>query len=255
MGGEANKHNGIIIEQVDSGAGTTTGAGGNKGSSTKSKSTADTGTTTGAGGSGNSGSTGAGTTPGKEKIVPGLVNLTEQEKRDKRNARRRERYAKQKAEQGQTVKPRKVNTKKADATPSLSNEQLNSFIISISAVIASRPKCEHWLLTEAEVNSITKPLSAMLKESEVFEKIGEHSNQIALIIACVSVFMPRIIKTVAQIQEDKKNEQRVKQSIEERNKIKNHKPGGENGGGATSSGAASSKNNSINEYWFGEAIY
>ena len=260
MGGETNKHSTIIIEQVDGGTGTGTSTGTVKptGTSSKSNSSTDTGTTTGAGGSGSSGSgTGTGTGGTKEKIVPGLATLTEQEKRDKRNERRRQRYAQKKAEQGEPVKPRKVNkTKKQESqTPALSNAQINALIISLSSVIASRPKCEHWLLSEAEVNSITTPLTAMLKESEVFNKIGEHSNQIALIVACVSVFLPRIIQTVAMIQEEKKNEQRVKQAIEERNKIKNHKPSGKNDGGHAKGGASTSSNNNQNEYWFGEAIY
>lgn len=260
MGGKANEHNGIIIEQVDTGTGTGTSAGTVKptGTSSKSNSSTDTGTTTGTGGSGSSGS-GTGTTSGtgtKEKVVSGLVTLTEQQKRDKRNERRRERYAQKKAEQGEQVKPRKVNkSKKQEQAPALSNTQINSLIISLSAVIASRPKCEHWLLSEQEVNSITTPLTAMLKESEVFNKIGEHSNQIALIVACVSVFLPRIIQTVAMIQEEKKNEQRVKQAIEERNKIKNHKPSGKNDGGHATNSTAGNQNNNINEFWFGDAIY
>jgi hypothetical protein len=96
---------------------------------------------------------------------------------------------------------------------------------------------------------------AMMKESQVFEKIGEHSNQIALTVACVSVFLPRVIQTVALIQEEKKNEQRVKQAIEERNKIKNHKPSGKNDGGNATNSTATNTNNNINEYWFGDAIY
>ena len=262
MGGETNKHNGIIVKQVDGasdGAGDTktTGAGRKAGASSKGNSSTDTGTSSGAGGSGSSGSgTGAGATT-KEKVVPGLSTVkTDEEKRLARNERRRQRYAEKKAEQGGTVKPRKVNSvKKKEEKPALSNDQLNSLILSFSAVIASRPKCEHWLLTEAEVNSITTPLSNMLKESAVFEKIGEHSNQIALIVACVTVFMPRVIKSVAMIQEEKKNEQRVKRATEERNKIKNHKSSGQNGGGNAGASAGNGKDSSVNEYWFGEAIY
>lgn len=260
MGGKANEHNGIIVKQVDGETGATTGAttttGTGNGTSSKGNSATDSGTTAGTGGNRSGGSkSGTGATI-KEKVVPGLPDVkTEEEKRIARNERRRQRYAEKKAEQGETVKPRKVNTKKKEEAPAISNEQLNSLIISLSAVIATRPKCEHWLLTESEVNSITKPLTAMMKESAVFEKIGEHSNQIALIIACVSVFMPRVIKTVAQIQEEKKNEQRVRKSIEERNKIKNHKPNGQDVRENTGGSATSDSNNSHNEYWFGEAIY
>lgn len=256
MGGETNKHNGIIIEQVDTGAGTTTGATAT-GTSAKGNSSTDTGAgATGTGTSGSGTGTGTGATGTKEKVVSGLANVSEQEKRDKRNERRRKRYAEKKAEQGEQVKPRKVNkAKKQEQAQTLSNTQINSLIISLSAVIASRPKCEHWLLTEAEVNSITTPLMAMMKESQVFEKIGEHSNQIALTVACVSVFLPRVIQTIALIQEEKKNEQRVKQAIEERNKIKNHKPSGKNDGGNATDSTVTNTNNNNNEYWFGDAIY
>ena len=144
-----------------------------------------------------------GTTEEKEKVVSRLSSIKKKEgetdeqyqKRLERNEKRRQKYQEQKA-QGtlKQAKPKKVNAKKKQSQE-VDTEQLNTFIKTISTLIASRPNCSHWLLSDTEIESITTPLAKMFKESDVFNKLGEHSNQIALITACITVFMPRIITT------------------------------------------------------------
>ena len=186
---------------------------------TSSGSASTTSTTTetrgsGSGGSGRAGGSGSGET--KDEQLSGLALLTKEEleeynnsdeenkKRLLRNAKRRERYAKQKTDGGQSVKPRKVRqTKKAEVKPNMDTKQLNAIVWGVSTVVASRPNCEHWLLTEKEIESITTPLAKMLEESKALETIGQYSNQIALTIACVSVFVPRLIITVQKQKEEK----------------------------------------------------
>lgn len=192
-----------------------TDAGGTGGHS-DSSGTANTRTGAGTGGTGGTGTVGAGGTGNKteKEIVPQLVTVDsgvseEERKRLERNARRRERYAKEKAENGQTVKPRKVKGKKQEQSQ-FSNEQINSLILSISAIVASRPNCEQWLLSESEADSITKPLLAILAESEALEIVTKNSNQIALAVACISVFAPRILVTVQKIKAEKEKEKVVK---------------------------------------------
>lgn len=212
MGNKTDRNNGIVIAEVNEPGtekGTGTGTGGSNSSTSPSNARTERGNTGGSTG-GNRGDTGK----AEKEVLPGVPVLTKdvdekERKRLERNQKRRERYAKQKAEEGQTVKPRKVNTKAKTKEQSFSNEQLNTFIKTISLVVASRPNCEHWLLNDSEIESITTPLSKMMAESEVFEKLGEHSNQIALVTACVTVFMPRIIKTTMLAKEKKKHVGRI----------------------------------------------
>ena len=123
-----------------------------------------------------------------------------------KNAKRRQRYAEQKQAKGQNVKPRKVNGTKNNTVPPLDVTQLNLIIAGISSAIASRPNCSHWLLTPEEINSITVPLSKMIAESEALAGMGQYSNQIALVMACLTVFAPRLFITAQMTKEAKKLE-------------------------------------------------
>ena len=208
MGGEIAGNNGKIERVIDE----QTGTGAGPGTRDKGPSAADAGTRTGAGTG-----PGAGTTAGAktEKELSGLAILTEEEKaqymagddtekkRIMRNAKKRQRYRQQKENGGQTVKPRKVKQKKEE-TPALDVTQLNLIIAGISAAVASRPNCEQWLLTGAEINSITQPLTRMLAESAMFANMGQYSNQIALVMACITVFAPRLMITAQKAKEGKK---------------------------------------------------
>lgn len=210
-----DKDNGFVIEPAETGTTGTTGTSGN------SSSTTSTGTNTGTGGSGSGGSERTNTSTTGETVkgqeLSELALLTDEEKakyavadetekkRLIRNAKKRQRYAEKKQANGQDVKPRKVKgAKKEEATPALDVTQLNMIVASLSAVVASRPNCEHWLLNEKEINSITVPLSKMLAESTMFASMGQYSNQIALCMACVTVFMPRLFITVQKQKEVKK---------------------------------------------------
>lgn len=176
----------------------------------------NTSTSGGAGGAGGAGAGGTARTATEKAEVSGLALLTEEEqkiyetaneaeqKRLLKNAKRRQQYAEKKANGGQTVKPRKVRKAKAETpNPALDKASLNMIIASLSAIIASRPNCEHWLLSEAEINSITDPLSKMLADSEAFANLGQYSNQIALVMACATVFIPRMIVTIQKQKEVK----------------------------------------------------
>ena len=204
-----------VNEQSVGKTGTVT-SGNGKGEASASASTPDTRTASGRTDGRSDGRT-DGRTDGKaevkKEVVSGLASVDDDEqKRLERNAKRRERYAAQKAANGGTVKPRKVNSKKAQSD-AIDTTQINALIATLSAIVASRPDCEHWLLTEKEIDSITQPLSKMLAESEALSKINENSNQIALVIACVSVFAPRLFVTAQKMKEKKEREKIVKQPI------------------------------------------
>ena len=229
------------VEPINRETGTGTGGTGN----TKSTSSTDTGTTGRTGGTGTGGRTGGKTTTEKE-VISTVVDV-EEEKRLERNRKRRERYAKQKAEG--TQKPKKVNTKKSkeviDAT------QIETLIKTISVMVSSRPGQEHWVLLDSEVKAISEPLSNILKDSNAFNSISEHSNAVALVIACITIILPRTIKSITDISKKKKKEKEVKKNVELRgSQRKNNTNDKRNNGNTT----ANDTHNGTNAIWYGDAI-
>ena len=238
---------GSIIEEVKPDkreVGTNGGAGGT-GGDTKSKSPTNTGTTTGRTGGGTGGRTG-GKTTGEKEVVSTMVDV-EEEKRLERNRKRRERYAKQKAEG--TQKPKKVNTKKTKDV--IDTNQIETLIKTISVMVSSRPGQEHWMLLDSEVKALAEPLTNILKDSNAFSSISEHSNAVALVIACITIILPRTIKSITDISKKKKKEKEVKKNVElrgsQRKNITNDK---RNNGNTT----ANDTHNGTNAIWYGDAI-
>ena len=236
-----------IIEEVKQvGGKTSTGGGtGGTGGDTKSSSSTDTGTRTGRTGGTGTGGTG-GTTANKEKVISTMVDV-EEEKRLERNRKRRERYAKQKAEG--TQKPKKVNTKKSKEV--IETTQIETLIKTISVMVSSRPGQEHWMLLDSEVKALAEPLTNILKDSNAFNSISEHSNAVALVIACITIILPRTIKSITDISKKKKKEKEVKKNVElrgsQRKNITNDKG---NNGNTT----ANDTHNGTNAIWYGDAI-
>lgn len=257
MGAESKRNDDKSIGKIESGAGTRTGAG-----TTSSSSTAPGYQGTGAG-TGAGTRTAAGTQTG-ETIVPQLVLVddtakTDEQKREERNAKRRERYAKQKAENGESVKPKRVRRKKDSESETINKESFNVMIAGISSVIASRPDCEHWLLSEKEIDTITTPLCKMLAESETFKNIGEYSNQIALVMACITIITPRLMVTLAKQKEKKEHAvtgnsvntiPRTDGKVKKETNRKPNKNDRSNQGHVTTT----STNNADNVLWYGEPL-
>lgn len=131
--------------------------------------------------------------------------LTDEEKREERNRRRRERYAEQK---GTTPKPRKV--RKSKTANSIDTTEIDKVLCNLSTIVASRPNMAHWELSEQEVHTITQPLGNILQKYGLFDKVTENSNEIALAVACVSVFAPRIMVSVAVAKQNAKPKENVR---------------------------------------------
>ena len=229
-----------------------------KGRSSESSSAADTRKErTGTAGTAGTG-TGTGTETGTQKVVSGLATIdAEEEKRLERNRKRRERYAKEKEANGGQVKPRKVNGKKKDAV--IDTQQIDTLILSIFTVIGSRPNCEQWMLSENEVKSITKPLAAILSESEALSIISENSNQIALVMACITVFAPRVFVTVQKMNNKKEMEKFAKRTgngndFTGKQKAENQNIGRENHSRNNGHHASDGANNRANEPFIGVPI-
>ena len=223
----------------------TDGGTGGTGGDTKSKSSTDTRTNAGGTGGRTGGGTG-GTTANKEKVISTMADV-EEEKRLERNRKRRERYAKQKAEG--TQKPKKVNTKKSKEI--IDTTQIETLIKTISVMVSTRPGQEHWLLLDSEVKALAEPLTNILKDSDAFSSISEHSNAVALVIACITIILPRTIKSITDISKKKKKEKEAKKNVELRgSKTKNFSNDKGNNGTTT----ANDKNNGTNAIWYGDAI-
>jgi hypothetical protein len=254
MGGGIKTGDERIVEIVVA-DGNETGGGSTTGTSATDTAAGSGGNSTGGRGTGGSG----GNAETEKTVVSELAILSEEErkqyeqgdddekKRLIRNAKRRQRYAKQKTDNGQSVKPRKVNKKSTTkSSDEIDRTQINAVVGGLSTAIASRPNCSHWQLTNEEIDSITKPLCAMLKESELFEKTMEHSNEIALVTACLTVFAPRVFVTVMQQKQEREKVKNVKTATgKNKETVKRNDTGN----------AIDNANNGTDGTWYGSAIY
>ena len=236
-----------IIREVEQDKRENRTSGGTGGSGGSAKSTSSTDTTAERGGNRSGGSGGSGRKTTAEKEVVSTMVDVEEEKRLERNRKRRERYAKQKAEG--TQKPKKVNTKKTKEV--IDTNQIETLIKTISVMVSSRQGQEHWLLLDSEVKALSEPLTNILKDSNAFNSISEHSNAVALVIACITIILPRTIKSITDISKKKKKEKEVKKNVELRgSQTKNISDVKRNDRGIS----ANDKNNGSNAIWYGDAI-
>ena len=232
------------VEPINRETGASGGTGGSGGSTTSTSPT-NTGTTAGGTGRGTGGRTG-GKTTGEKEVISTMADV-EEEKRLERNRKRRERYAKQKAEG--TQKPKKVNTKKTKDV--IDTNQIETLIKTISVMVSSRPGQEHWMLLDSEVKALAEPLTNILKDSNAFSSISEHSNAVALVIACITIILPRTIKSITDLSKKKKKEKEVKKNVELRgSQTKNISDAKRNDRNIS----ANDKNNGSNAIWYGDAI-
>ena len=191
--------------EVDKRAGTEsgTGAGGKTGGKTggsKGTTNSRTGTGTGTGGNGGSGAgAAAGKTAEKEpgKKPAGLADVNQPEPVPVKPGEVPE-PKKPKA------RPKKVSKKKK-AEQKIPAEQVDKLIVGMSQMIAAKPNCAHWAITEQEAHGISEPLCNILERSGLLEKMGENTDAIALVVACSTVFVPRIMMTASIRKEVKRN--------------------------------------------------
>ena len=119
------------------------------------------------------------------------------------------------------------------------------------SMVSSRPGQEHWLLLDSEVKAIAEPLTNILKDSNAFSSISEHSNAVALVIACITIILPRTIKSITDISKKKKKEKEVKKNVELRGSQRKNITNDKGNNGNTSTNGA---NNGTNAIWYGDAI-
>lgn len=103
------------------------------------------------------------------------------------------------AEEAKAAKPKATRKKAAKKkNDEFGKEQISSLLQSVSHLAASREGLAHWAISEQEADSIAEPLYNILAKSDVFSKVAEHSDGIALLAACSMVIVPRAMITVDQ---------------------------------------------------------
>lgn len=135
--------------------------------------------------------TGAGTTAGattgtdtKKENISRLVDVTEEIPTPKKAKKKRTR-----------------TTKKNDAP--FNEEQIKGVIMVMSGIMGQSETGKIFALSEGEAEQIAKPLANIIAKNDSLSGLGEHADSIALITACVMIFIPRLI-IFLQYQKNKK---------------------------------------------------
>lgn len=92
----------------------------------------------------------------------------------------------------------KTTTKKPAATSkkaaSIDASQVSLFLQTMSAVIATRPNMGVFMLTPTEAEQIATPLASIIsKNSAIAEAAGEYADHITLLIAAITIFIPKFL--------------------------------------------------------------
>ena len=124
---------------------------------------------------------------------------------------------------------KKRTPKKKEPEKKVKSDDISKLLVTVSAIVASRPDQAHWMITQEEADSIAAPLSNILEKSEVFSKIAEHSDSLALATACITVFAPRAVMSVTAYKQKEKvkkvaksQHKRITESGNERGKSRNN---------------------------------
>ena len=90
-------------------------------------------------------------------------------------------------------KQRNPRQKKQEAPTSFNASQISALIVSVSAIAASRPDMDMFLITENEAMQIATPLANMIAKNENLAGLGEHADAIALVTASFVIMCPRLM--------------------------------------------------------------
>ena len=108
------------------------------------------------------------------------------------------------AEKPAEKKPKKVRrgTKKKETT--VPAEQVDALLMAMSGMIAARPGCEHWAISQQEAHSVSVPLCNILDKSGFLQAMGENADAVALAMAAITIIIPRAMITAGKLKEEKK---------------------------------------------------
>lgn len=93
-------------------------------------------------------------------------------------------------------KPKKAKATRTKATKTVFEaEQIDSILVAVFDLIASRPNMGAWKITKQEAHTVSVPLCEVLEKYDQLSAFTQNSAEIALIVACISLFVPRLIAT------------------------------------------------------------
>ncbi|MGE7954927.1 hypothetical protein [Lysinibacillus xylanilyticus] len=96
-----------------------------------------------------------------------------------------------------TTRSKKPTPKKAAAT--IDAAQVSLFIQTMSAVVGTRPNMSAFIITKDEADQLAKPLSNILSKNDAFSEVaGEYADHITLLIAAITIFIPKFLMYKAQ---------------------------------------------------------
>lgn len=88
---------------------------------------------------------------------------------------------------------RKKTAPKKKSPDSFNADQISALIMSASAIVASRPGMEVFMLRPEEANQLATPLANMIEKSEKLQSLGEHADALSLVTASLVIFAPRVL--------------------------------------------------------------
>lgn len=76
---------------------------------------------------------------------------------------------------------------------------------------------EHWIISNEEAESISKPLTNILSKYDLTNKLNDNMDSIALIVACGTTFIPRILLQIEINKQKNKKEEKKDEGQDKRN--------------------------------------
>jgi hypothetical protein len=100
----------------------------------------------------------------------------------------------------------KKREKKEEKKESLTSSKDVQLLIDGIFTVVSLKGGEHWKLSKIESEQIAQPLTNILEKHNLLEKVGNISDGMALVIATISIVIPRILISKMQKPTNKKVE-------------------------------------------------
>lgn len=101
-------------------------------------------------------------------------------------------------------KKKRTPKKKKEEPATFNAEQISTLIMTASGIVAARPDMSIWQLQQEEAMQLAQPIANMIEKSELMQKMGEHTDAVALVTAAMVIFTPRVIAQAAVTKQKKK---------------------------------------------------
>ncbi len=107
-------------------------------------------------------------------------------------------------EKAEPVKKKRTTRRRKKKT-TVESESIEKLLMTVTGVIATRPNMKVWEMQPKEAKAIAEPLAEVLDKYNLASGIAENSAEISLVIASLSFVAPRVLITVSQRKEKKKD--------------------------------------------------